>query len=103
MKKVALLSGRGLLFFSVRYEIMGFKINRRYGAIREGTTMDNQEIARFTVQITSVKDSTWQGIVVTEDASFHFQSEMQLLKWLFEKYPTLLPDVKLVGSSDTTS
>ena len=56
--------------------------------------MDNQEIARFTVQISSVKNSTWQGTVTTEDAVFHFESEMQLLKWLFEKYPRLRPDVK---------
>lgn len=56
--------------------------------------MEHQEIARFTVQISSVKDATWQGSVTTEDASFHFQSELQLLKWLFEKYPRLLPDVK---------
>ena len=43
--------------------------------------MEHQEIARFTVQISSVKDATWQGSVTTEDASFHFQSELQLLKW----------------------
>ena len=53
--------------------------------------MEKKEIARFTVQIVSVEDATWQGSVVTEDAIFHFQSEMQLLKWLFEKYPKLLP------------
>ena len=56
--------------------------------------MEKKVIAQFTVQITSAEGATWQGSVTTEDASFHFQSELQLLKWLFEKYPRLLPDVK---------
>lgn len=54
--------------------------------------MEKKAIARFTVQISSVRGATWQGSVVAEDAAFCFQSEMQLLKWLFEKYPELLPE-----------
>jgi len=49
-------------------------------------------IAQFTVTISSAEDATWQGVVTAEDKTFVFKSEMQLLKWLWETYPALIPD-----------
>ncbi len=54
--------------------------------------MEEKEIACFTVRVTSTDDGTWQGTVETKEKCFLFQSEMQLLKWLREQYPALLPD-----------
>ena len=53
--------------------------------------MDKKEIAKFTVHIYSTENATWQGTVVVDDVIFSFQSEMQLIRWLTEKYPELLP------------
>lgn len=53
--------------------------------------MEKQEIARFTVCVTSTEDGTWQGKVEADGKQFWFQSEMQLLNWLLAQYPALLP------------
>lgn len=62
--------------------------------------MEEGTIAQFTVRITSTKHSSWQGSVVTEGGIFHFESELQLFRWLFAYYPELLPntDWKIGGS-----
>jgi len=57
--------------------------------------MENDILAQFTVCISSVKDATWQGTVISQGDTYEFQSEMQLLKWLWETYPSLKPDNKL--------
>ena len=49
---------------------------------------------RFTVEISSVENATWQGYVNSGDETYKFISEIQLLKWLVEKYPELIPKQK---------
>ena len=56
--------------------------------------MGNDMLAQFTVCVSSVKDATWQGTVTSQGDTCEFQSEMQLLKWLWEKHPGLKPDSK---------
>ena len=56
-----------------------------------------QELARFTVCITGTDDGTWQGTVEGEGECFRFQSEMQLLRWLWKRCPALLPDTSHPG------
>lgn len=53
--------------------------------------MAGEGIVRFTVQIVSTNNGTWQGVVSADHASYWFQSEMQMLRWLCERYPVLLP------------
>ena len=53
--------------------------------------MNKGEAVSFTVQITSVKNATWQGSITSDGESYSFESEIQLLKWLIQKYPELLP------------
>lgn len=48
-------------------------------------------VAQFTVCIESTEYFTWQGVVEAEGSAFRFQSEVQLLRWLAERYPALLP------------
>ena len=50
-------------------------------------------IASFRVHITSVHDATWQGVVETNGATYEFQSELQLLRWVMEQNPVLRPQV----------
>lgn len=55
--------------------------------------MENKEpVAQFTVCVTSVENAAWQGTVQTEHAVYSFKSEMELLSWLLEQYPALLPE-----------
>ena len=61
--------------------------------------MEQKEIAQFTIRILSTEDATWQGEVVAEDTTFRFQSEMQLLKWLWKRFPALEPDAKWGGKT----
>ena len=56
--------------------------------------MKQKELATFTVQIFSADNATWQGEVESDGEVFAFQSEMQLLKWLCEKHPQLMPNIK---------
>lgn len=51
-----------------------------------------QFIAQFTVSITGAENRTWQGTVTMEDGIFHFESEMELLHGLLERYPALLTE-----------
>ena len=56
-------------------------------------TMERKELARFTVRVLSADNATWQGEVESGGEMFAFESEMQLLKWLCQKHPQLMPDV----------
>ena len=49
---------------------------------------------RFTVEISSVENATWQGCVSSGDEMYEFISEIQLFKWLVQRYPELLPKGK---------
>ena len=51
-----------------------------------------QFIAQFTVSITGAENRTWQGTVTVEDGIFRFESEMELLHGLLERYPALLTE-----------
>ena len=55
--------------------------------------MKQNELAEFTVRILSADHATWQGEVESGGETFTFHSEMQLLKWLSQKYPELMPGV----------
>ena len=54
--------------------------------------MEKKELAAFYVRVLSTENATWQGVVEAEGESFAFHSEMQLLNWLCQKYPDLIPD-----------
>ena len=56
--------------------------------------MERKELARFTVRVLSADNATWQGEVESGGEVFTFESEMQLLKWLCQKHPQLMPDVE---------
>ena len=49
------------------------------------------QIAKFTVRIVSVDNGSWQGEILSDDKSFWFQSELQLLRWVHANYPELFP------------
>jgi len=48
-------------------------------------------IATFTVHVTAVEGATWQGVVEANGEWHHFQSEMQLLRWVMDYFPPLHP------------
>ena len=52
----------------------------------------DEAIASFRVYVTSVDDSTWQGVEETNGKTCHFRSEIQLLHWVMEQFPALRPD-----------
>ena len=54
--------------------------------------MEQNMLARFTVMVTSTENASWQGIVESNGKEFEFQSELQLLRWIMEQYPSLRPD-----------
>lgn len=54
--------------------------------------MEKKTIAAFTVRILSANNATWQGEVEADGEIFLFQSEIQLFKWLCQKYPELMPE-----------
>ena len=54
--------------------------------------MEQNMLARFTVMVTSTENASWQGIVESNGKEFEFQSELQLLRWVMEQYPSLRPD-----------
>jgi hypothetical protein len=54
--------------------------------------MNKHEVAGFTVRIFSVNHATWQGEVTSDGETFSFRSELELLKWLYQKHPQLRPD-----------
>ena len=54
--------------------------------------MEQNMLARFTVTVTSTENASWQGIVESNGKEFEFQSELQLLRWVMEQYPSLRPD-----------
>ena len=54
--------------------------------------MEQKVIAAFHVRVLSTENATWQGVVEAEGEEYPFYSEMQLLKWLFQKYPVLTPE-----------
>ena len=54
--------------------------------------MEQNMLARFTVMVTSTENASWQGVVESNGKKFEFQSELQLLRWVMEQYPSLRPD-----------
>ena len=54
--------------------------------------MEKQMPMQFSVLITSTHNHTWQGVVEAGGKSCFFQSEMQMLIWLWQQYPSLMPD-----------
>ena len=54
--------------------------------------MEQKAIVQFTVMATSTENASWQGIVESNGKEFEFQSELQLLRWVMEQYPSLRPD-----------
>ena len=54
--------------------------------------MGQNVLAQFTVMVTSTENASWQGIVESNGKEFEFQSELQLLRWVMEQYPSLRPD-----------
>ena len=51
--------------------------------------MERDLIAKFSVQIFSANNATWQGVVTVDNDSYEFLSELQLIKWLVQKFPEL--------------
>jgi len=51
--------------------------------------MERDLIAKFSVQIFSANNATWQGVVTVDNDSYEFLSELQLIKWLIQKFPEL--------------
>ena len=56
--------------------------------------MDRPILANFTVTITSCDHASWQGYVEIQGTRYEFQSEMQLLQYILDRYPALQPEVK---------
>ncbi|MBQ2739626.1 MAG: hypothetical protein IJF36_05270 [Oscillibacter sp.] len=54
--------------------------------------MEQNVLAHFTVTVTSAENASWQGVVETNGKSFVFRSELQLLRWVMEQYPSLRPE-----------
>ena len=54
--------------------------------------MEKKELAAFHVRVLSTENATWQGVVEAEGEAYSFHSEIQLFKWLLQKYPDLIPD-----------
>ena len=54
--------------------------------------MEQNVLAHFTVMVTSTENASWQGAVESNGKKFEFQSELQLLRWVMEQYPSLRPD-----------
>ena len=54
--------------------------------------MEQKAIVQFTVMATSTENASWQGIVESNGKEFEFQSELRLLRWVVEQYPSLRPD-----------
>lgn len=54
--------------------------------------MEQTYIARFTVNVTSTDNASWQGTVEADGESITFRSEMELLRFLLARYPSLRPD-----------
>ena len=57
--------------------------------------MEHSCMARFTVSIISVDNATWQGTVEMDGKRYHFSSEMDLLKYLLKRYPSLRPSTEI--------
>lgn len=56
--------------------------------------MDDDIINQFTVCVSSAERATWQGTVTAQNESFSFRSEIELLHWVLEKYPHLMPEAE---------
>ena len=56
--------------------------------------MEHSCMARFTVSIISVDNATWQGTVEMDGERYYFSSEMDLLKYLLKRYPSLRPSTE---------
>ena len=54
--------------------------------------MEQKAIVQFTVMVTSTENASWQGVVESNGKKFEFQSDLQLLRWVMEQYPSLRPD-----------
>ena len=54
--------------------------------------MEKRELARFTIRVLSTDNGSWQGEVYAEGETFAFQSELQLLKWLYKRFPQIEPE-----------
>ena len=53
--------------------------------------MDPKILASFNVTITSAENASWQGYVEADGQTYEFQSELQLLLRILERYPDLHP------------
>ena len=53
--------------------------------------MSRKAMAEFTVRIFSTEHASWQGEVESGGEGFHFESEIELLDWLWKKWPELVP------------
>lgn len=62
--------------------------------------MKKQGLATFQVHIESIENNTWQGEVSFGDETFHFQSEIQLLRWMCEKCPAIAPEMNGFSASE---
>lgn len=54
--------------------------------------MGQNVLAHFTVTVTSAENASWQGVVESNGKKFAFESELQLLRWVMEQYPSLRPN-----------
>jgi len=50
-----------------------------------------QILASFQVHVTDVPNGNWEGFVEANGTTYHFHSEIQLLRWLLEQFPVLSP------------
>lgn len=55
--------------------------------------MPDRILASFCIDITSVREHTWQGRVRCGDQLRTFESELQLLRHMIELAPSLTPDI----------
>ena len=60
--------------------------------VAAASAVQGEAIASFRVCVTSAEDATWQGMVETDSAKYCFKSELQLLRWVMEQFPSLRPD-----------
>lgn len=53
--------------------------------------MQDRTIASFRIDITSVREHTWQGWVTCGEQCRNFESELELLRSMIELVPGLAP------------
>ncbi len=55
--------------------------------------MTDRTFATFHIDITSVREHTWQGRVTCGDQIRCFESELQMLRYMIELMPGLAPEI----------